>query len=29
MGGDNKNTMKTTFDSNFDLYQTVKQQGYT
>ena len=23
------NTMKTTFDFNFDLYQAVKQHGYT
>ena len=23
------NTMKTTFDFNFDLYEAVKQHGYT
>ena len=27
--GDNINTMKTTFECNFDLYQAVKQHGYT
>ena len=26
--GDYINTMKTTFDFNFDLYQAVKQHGY-
>jgi len=26
--GDHINTMKTTFDLNFDLYQAVKQHGY-
>ena len=26
--GDYINTMKTTFDFNFDLYQAAKQQGY-
>ena len=27
--GDYINTMKTTFDLNFDLYQAVKQPDYT
>ena len=27
--GDFINTMKTTFDFNFDLYQAFKQHGYT
>ena len=27
--GDVINTMKTTFDLNFNLYQIVKQHGYT
>ena len=27
--GDNINTMKTTFELNFDLYQAFKQHGYT
>jgi len=27
--GDFINTMKTTFNFNFDLYHAVKQQGYT
>ena len=27
--GDNINIMKTTFECNFDLYQTFKQNGYT
>ena len=29
MLGDYINTMKTTFDLNFDLYQAFKQHGYT
>ena len=28
MVGDYINTMKTTFDFNFDLYQALKQHGY-
>ena len=27
--GDNINIMKTTFELNFDFYQTFKQHGYT
>ena len=27
--GENINIMKTTFDSNFDLFQAFKQHGYT
>ena len=27
--GDYINTMKTTFNFNFELYQAVKQHGYT
>ena len=27
--GDYTNIMKTTFDLNFDLYQTFKEHGYT
>ena len=29
MVGDVINTVKTTFDFNFDLYQPVKPHGYT
>ena len=29
MVGDNINKMKTTFELNFDFYQTLKQHGYT
>ena len=29
MVGEYINTMKTTFDFNLDLYQAVKQDGYT
>ena len=29
MVGDYFNIMKTTFDFNFNLYQDIKQQGYT
>ena len=28
MVGDHTNTIKTTLDLNFDLYQAVKQHGY-